>query len=467
MPSPYETPRGLSPGETGDVDAKKSNDVAYSTVSLLPVSVSLPAGPSPGGSARDAVLSTLVSYGSSALASSDLVGDRFESLDLGAHNGVPVAASSKRLRSSPSGAGRVLSDRATLNVVGGSVTLSGAYWEDDPTPGEVTEVFLEGVGTREARDSLAAALRPLVCGDSPDCALDAESVGVYLADDSAAAGWASPAGVPDPPATAAEDGGRASGAVVLAGAEPVPGGGPGNAGTVAGAAGGALAALLLAAVALFVLVRKRRAARGSDEASSRGTLREVEPEITPEDAYDEITTEARAKEANIASILEAMSDDGQSSVASSQVSGLTGIETADGGATPPGSPSPPAGTPGPSPPPDCCGYLPASLSVSSPEPFQTEYQTRSAVARLGLRKDMLRAADDVAGPTPGGDGTGGARTVSPRDAAATEEARRRRRAGMSSRLRGGGGGGGGGGAGGEADDASLLVPVDFARSDLV
>ena len=61
------------------------------------------------------------------------------------------------------GAGRrELANTATLNIVGASVALTGAYWEDDPSPGEVSEVFVEGGNSQEAREAMAAGLRPLV-----------------------------------------------------------------------------------------------------------------------------------------------------------------------------------------------------------------------------------------------------------------------------------------------------------------
>ena len=61
---PPSTPRALSTGRTEDKD--KSNDVAFSTVSILPVSVSLAGVASADGSAamRDVVLSALEAFGS-------------------------------------------------------------------------------------------------------------------------------------------------------------------------------------------------------------------------------------------------------------------------------------------------------------------------------------------------------------------------------------------------------------------
>ena len=495
MPS-SSTPRALSYGSTVE-DNDKSNDVAYSAVSILPVSVSLSGVISTDEAMRDVVLSTLEAFGSAALGGSELVGERFDSVDLGSYNEVPVVlAASKKLRSYGGGR-RTLEGSATLNVVDASVTLTGAYWEDDPTPGEVSELFVEGVSSEEAREALAAGLRPLVCGSKPICQFGGDSVRVYLADDSAEAGWGSSradtaaADVVDSLATAtpAEDAGRPSGVVSLAGPRD---GSKNNAGTVAGAAVGALAALLLAA-ALFVRARRRRAARReAEETPSLGSLDGLaEPEVTPEEwanrAYDELTArkddeaskekkEAEEKEANIATILEGMSDDGQGSVASSQVSGLTGVlSEGDGGDddnSRPGETLAREDYDIQSRASDCCGYLPRGLTVSSPEPFQAEYQTRSAMAQLNLRKDILHAASDVVGGgSPGGDGGGAggvSRTMSPRAAAAMEDAQRRRQMGLSARLRGGSRkGGGSGGDGVEGGDASLLDPVDLARSDLV
>ena len=75
---------------------------------------------------RVVFLSALEAFGSAALGGSDLTGDRFESVDLGGPYGaVPVA-------------------------------------EDDPSPGEVSEVFGEGGNSQEAREAMAAGLRPLV-----------------------------------------------------------------------------------------------------------------------------------------------------------------------------------------------------------------------------------------------------------------------------------------------------------------
>ena len=205
MPSANRaTRRFLSPGGEAVEDAKKSNDVAFTSVSLLPVTVSLPLSSPPDPAVRDVVLSTLSAYGSAALASSTAFGGRFDSLDLGPYDEVPAVASSKRLRSRPGS--RALSDVTALPV-GGTVYLSGAYWEDDPTPDEVTGTFVEGVSTDEAREALAAGLRPLVCGGVPDCEVDGEGIGVYLTDDSAGSPTADAADVPDAPA--ADDGGDA------------------------------------------------------------------------------------------------------------------------------------------------------------------------------------------------------------------------------------------------------------------
>ena len=159
---PPSTPRALSTGPIEDKD--KSNDVAFSTVSILPVSVSLAGVASADGSAamRDVVLSALEAFGSAALGGSELTGDRFESVDLGGPYGeVPVAVPrpSSKLRA---GRRRELANTATLNIVGASVALTGAYWEDDPSPGEVSEVFVEGGNSQEAREAMAAGLRPLV-----------------------------------------------------------------------------------------------------------------------------------------------------------------------------------------------------------------------------------------------------------------------------------------------------------------
>ena len=163
---PPSTPRALSTGPIEDKD--KSNDVAFSSVSILPVSVSLAGVASADGSAamRDVVLS--------ALGESELTGDRFESVDLGgSYSEVPVLAvprPSSKLRPGGRGRGRgllgagrrELANTATLNIVGASVALTGAYWEDDPSPGEVSEVFVEGGNSQEAREAMAAGLRPLV-----------------------------------------------------------------------------------------------------------------------------------------------------------------------------------------------------------------------------------------------------------------------------------------------------------------
>ena len=171
---PPSTPRALSTGPIEDKD--KSNDVAFSSVSILPVSVSLAGVASADGSAamRDVVLSTLEAFGSAALGGSELTGDRFESVDLGgSYSEVPVLAvprPSSKLRPGGRGRGRgllgagrrELANTATLNIVGASVALTGAYWEDDPSPGEVSEVFVEGGNSQEAREAMAAGLRPLV-----------------------------------------------------------------------------------------------------------------------------------------------------------------------------------------------------------------------------------------------------------------------------------------------------------------
>ena len=56
--------------------------------------------------------------------------------------------------------------------------------------------------------------------------------------------------------------------------------------------------------------------------------------------------------------------------------------------------------------------------MTAPESFQTEHRTRSAMARLDLRKDMLHATNEVNG--------GGARTVGPQTTVAMEDARRKK-----------------------------------------
>ena len=148
--------------------------------------------------------------------------------------------------------------------------------------------------------------------------------------------------------------------------------------------------------------------------------------FAPDERSGTETNADEKQDANIATVIEGMSDDCQSSVASSQVSGLTGLTGMmsddagtdgrpaggdDGGGPSRDSDSESRAS-------DSVVYLPNELAMTAPESFQTEYQTRSAMARLNLGKDMLHAASEVNG--------GGARTVGPQTTVAMEDTRRKR-----------------------------------------